>query len=564
MAQGPVHEAYADPVGGQPQPGAVIPQKPPDPIDELPPDQKPEGDNVQWIPGYWAWDDAQNNYLWVSGCWRVVPPGQQWVPGYWTQVQGGWQWTSGLWAPVAQQQVQYVPPPPASVDSGPSTPAPDATSTYVPGIWVYVQNRFLWRPGFWVPFRAGWEWVPACYQWTPAGCVFVDGYWDLPLTGRGLCFAPILVQPNVLVSGWSYTPQYCIQPDFLLGCLFVRPSHRHWYFGDYFGERFRREGFVPWVVYQPAPRTFSPSYAYYRHHFADSPGWDRGLRELYQGRLSGTIPPPPRTLVQQERAVQALTANRQGNAAIGRNINLSRLQGISALAPLAHMNRTPVTDLFGLAGAAGRERGVGRTVQLHAVNRDQRQQEHREVQQVRSVARHRHEAEGKLQTEGKALTRPSQAPHQVPYALPKRSAAQAPPKVNAPPRPAMPSHVGPSHPTAPGQSQHPGATPPRQPSTPARPEPTPRTAPQPKQPVPQAPQPPPHPPQPAPRPPQPAPHAQPAPKPPQAAPRPPQPAPHPQPPAAHPQPAPHPQPPPKAQPHPAPPQPKDKKDGPHK
>lgn len=33
----------------------------------LPPDQKPEGDDVAWIPGYWAWDDERNDFLWVSG-----------------------------------------------------------------------------------------------------------------------------------------------------------------------------------------------------------------------------------------------------------------------------------------------------------------------------------------------------------------------------------------------------------------------------------------------------------------------------------------------------------------
>ncbi len=37
------------------------------------PDQKPEGTNVQWIPGYWSWDDERKDYLWVSGFKRDVP-----------------------------------------------------------------------------------------------------------------------------------------------------------------------------------------------------------------------------------------------------------------------------------------------------------------------------------------------------------------------------------------------------------------------------------------------------------------------------------------------------------
>src|SRR6266436_5157285 len=80
LARGPVHEAYAEPVDAQPAPSPIIRKQPPDPIAELPPDQKPEGDNVQWLPGYWAWDDDRSDYIWVSGFWRQPPPGRQWVP----------------------------------------------------------------------------------------------------------------------------------------------------------------------------------------------------------------------------------------------------------------------------------------------------------------------------------------------------------------------------------------------------------------------------------------------------------------------------------------------------
>src|SRR4051794_5307757 len=85
LARGPVHEAYAEPVNTQPQPGVVVNKLPPAPIDEVPPDQKPEGDNVQWIPGYWGWDGEQKDYLWVSGFWRAPPPGRRWLPGHWQQ-----------------------------------------------------------------------------------------------------------------------------------------------------------------------------------------------------------------------------------------------------------------------------------------------------------------------------------------------------------------------------------------------------------------------------------------------------------------------------------------------
>ena len=41
--RGPVHEAYAQPTDDQPLQGPMAPREPPAPIDELPPDQKPEG-----------------------------------------------------------------------------------------------------------------------------------------------------------------------------------------------------------------------------------------------------------------------------------------------------------------------------------------------------------------------------------------------------------------------------------------------------------------------------------------------------------------------------------------
>ena len=95
LSRGPVHEAFATPSEARPLPSDVVPKKPPDPIEELPPDEKPADDQVLWIPGYWGWDDDQKDYLWVSGFWRVPPPNRQWVPGSWQQVDGGWQWTAG-------------------------------------------------------------------------------------------------------------------------------------------------------------------------------------------------------------------------------------------------------------------------------------------------------------------------------------------------------------------------------------------------------------------------------------------------------------------------------------
>ena len=74
LATGPIHEAFAEAVVADPEPGLIVKMEPPIQIEEVPPDQKPEGD-VQWIPGYWAWDDDKEDFIWISGIWRVTPAG---------------------------------------------------------------------------------------------------------------------------------------------------------------------------------------------------------------------------------------------------------------------------------------------------------------------------------------------------------------------------------------------------------------------------------------------------------------------------------------------------------
>src|SRR5690349_5439005 len=59
LAKGPVHEAFAT-TAEAPAALPVVTKQPPEPIEELPPEQKPAGDNVQWIPGYWHWDEENS------------------------------------------------------------------------------------------------------------------------------------------------------------------------------------------------------------------------------------------------------------------------------------------------------------------------------------------------------------------------------------------------------------------------------------------------------------------------------------------------------------------------
>ncbi len=306
LARGPVHEGYAEAVDLQPLPTPAVPKAPPAPLQEMPPDQKPAGDNVIWIPGYWGWDADRNDFVWVSGFWRVPPPGKTWVPGSWRQVSGGWQWTHGLWAQPEQTQLQYVPAPPAPVESGPSVPAPQLDCIFVPGTWVY-KTTWAWRPGYWIDPRPGYVWVPARYRWTPAGYVFLDGYWDYALAGRGLLFAPVYVPRVVYARPFVWTPTVAISYQSLFGALFVYRPAGHYYYGDYFAPRYVSTGFVPWIDFRLGRFSYDPLYGYYHSYYARHDAvWARDLREVYVGRARGL--PVERIAVTNVTVRQTVTA----------------------------------------------------------------------------------------------------------------------------------------------------------------------------------------------------------------------------------------------------------------
>jgi len=118
QARGQVHEAFAEATETRGEPGVVVSTQPPEVIDEMPPEEKPEGDHVVWIPGYWSHDEEAKDFIWISGFWRAVPPGREWVPGSWQKTEDGYQWVSGYWAVEGQtEEAEYLPPPPNSLDA---------------------------------------------------------------------------------------------------------------------------------------------------------------------------------------------------------------------------------------------------------------------------------------------------------------------------------------------------------------------------------------------------------------------------------------------------------------
>lgn len=310
LTRGPVHEAFAETVLFDPEPGIVAPKSPPAAIEELPPDQKPEGANVAWIPGYWAWDDERNDFLWVSGIWRDLPPGRQWVPGYWGQSAKGAQWTSGYWADAKASEIEYLSEPPANAEVGPNIAAVSPDQNWMPGCWIWQQNRYVWRPGYWTAVQPDWDWIPAHYVWTPRGYVYVDGYWDYSVGRRGVLFAPVYFDANVYArQGFSYSPAVVINPAVFASQLFLRPNYQHYYFGDYYGSNYSDAGFYPWFSYNSSRHGYDPIFAQQRWQHRQDRAWEQNIQADFQNRVDHQNARPPRTWAAQQALITSSAAS---------------------------------------------------------------------------------------------------------------------------------------------------------------------------------------------------------------------------------------------------------------
>src|SRR5437870_4613898 len=138
LARGPVHEAFAT-LTAMAMPTQAVPKRPPAALEELPPEEKPEGD-VIWVSGYWHYDDERKDFLWVSGIWRTPPPGKRWVAGYWRADGPQSHWVPGFWTAadkqVINQPISYLPEPPALPEVASPGAPPTPESFYAPGHWL--------------------------------------------------------------------------------------------------------------------------------------------------------------------------------------------------------------------------------------------------------------------------------------------------------------------------------------------------------------------------------------------------------------------------------------------
>ena len=369
LTRGPVHEAFAEPLANDPEAGLIVPRKPPEDIAEVAPDFKPVGDDVVWIPGYWAWDDDRDNFLWVSGIWRKLPPGLRWIPGYWVDADadGDWQWVSGLWVPDQQDELAYRLAPPESLETGPNTPPPNDSYFWVPGCWMWNDLGYRWRPGYWHPYQENWVWVPAHWVWTPSGCLFVAGYWDYRVGTRGQLFAPVYFRRNDWYATHYYSPWCAIESTPLLVHFWIRPRYSHYYFGDYYGPSNAAMGLSPWSRWQSRPGKFDPLLTHYNVHYQHHDHFDYAARmSHWHSHYDSHVDDRPRRTFQDQQQFASQLGNKPSL------IGQQSLLGLT-LATAATQSDRPVA--------------------LKPVTQDHKQAQFRESKQLRDLTRERAKSE---------------------------------------------------------------------------------------------------------------------------------------------------------------------------
>ncbi len=319
LTRGPIHEAFADVSVDETPAGPVITRPIPEPINEIPPEIRPEGNQIEWIPGYWSWDEDQNDFIWVSGVWRDVPPDRQWISGYWQAVDGGHQFISGYWIDTNQTPPVYLPPPPQPLQAGPSSPATAPGYAWMDGNWIWSQNGYAWQSGYWYEPRPDMIWIPAHYVWTPHGYVFVMGYWDYYPGRRGVMYAPLYYsRPVYRHHGYSYRPHVVLNTDAVFLSLFVRRGYHHYYFGDYHDRRYEKRGFRPWYSKHATRYGYDPFYKNYRsHRMREDRQWENNYHRQVESRR-GHIDAGPSKRFEQTREHQVNQPRNPASQRIGK------------------------------------------------------------------------------------------------------------------------------------------------------------------------------------------------------------------------------------------------------
>ncbi|MGE3818054.1 MAG: hypothetical protein AB7I30_01340, partial [Isosphaeraceae bacterium] len=224
LTEGPLHEAFLSPVKSA-EPDHVA-KAPPAPIVERPGIDPPDA-RAQWIEGYWGWEEGRKDFVWVTGTWRVPPPGKFWVNGYWKRDDQGWYRVPGFWSDRKTDRIDFRKDgPPTNRPAEEPGESPGPGHFYIPGQYYPDGDGVVWKPGFWTKSQPGWSWVPAQWVRQPEGWTFQEGYWDRNLEDRGVLFAPAEVAEDARNATTVFAPYTQVGPQSfgLLYGAFGRPN----------------------------------------------------------------------------------------------------------------------------------------------------------------------------------------------------------------------------------------------------------------------------------------------------------------------------------------------------
>jgi hypothetical protein len=246
LNEGPLHESFLSPRKDR-EPLRIAKSPPPAVIER--PALDPPNARAVWIEGYWEWDAGRKDFVWVTGSWRVPPPGKIWVNGFWKRDDKGWYRVPGFWSDRKTDRIDYRKngPPADRPDDDPGEP-PKSDCFYVPGQYYPDGDGVVWKKGFWTNAQPGWSWVPASWIRQPEGWIFQEGYWDRTLEDRGTLFAPAELDKNAKSTDeLTYQPYTTVSPE-MYGQLygaFGRPSSYYdGYPGVYYDDDGRYYGYA--------------------------------------------------------------------------------------------------------------------------------------------------------------------------------------------------------------------------------------------------------------------------------------------------------------------------------
>jgi hypothetical protein len=287
LTRGPFHEAFATPILFEYADSPATQETVPAPLNEAVPSFRPHGSvDAIWIPGYWAWNDVNDSWSWVTGTWRVPPPGKRWTSGYWTTSKNVSRWVPGFWSSAKNSQLTYTPAPPKPQrEAGRSDLA--AAEFWTPGTWLYEKGEFVWRSGKSHQVQPDWVWISPQYHWSPGGYVFTSGYWDYPFGERGWLFAPLGLTNPEPDTRLTVRPNTLLKLENVAFELFASPKRSTYYFGDFYGSGNVQHGFYPWYDY--GRRGYDPIYTHQTwQHGRRNPNW---LRDIKQSLRAQAINP---------------------------------------------------------------------------------------------------------------------------------------------------------------------------------------------------------------------------------------------------------------------------------